>query len=433
MKHKLNTFRSATIVTCFVCHLIFLVTDSRAEGFRNPPPGTFNLGRAGGRIAQIDDASAVQQNPANLTELTNIELQLTPTIVYISAEFKSANGHTASTKEPWKFLPNFFAAMPLKDDRFALGLGLTAPFGLASQWNENSGAFAFPTGVLRYQTPYSTDLKTLNFNPTLSFRLNEHLSLGAGLDIMWSDLTFKQFYPWLIFPNSVGNEPDGHVKANGDGIGYGGNVGLTWHITERQQLAVTYRSPMNVNYNGDFSIDNITPTASFLGAKPKSDFETTLQFPTIVSIGYGVKVTDTIRLEMDAEWVEFSRFKSLDLNVGNNAFLLQSTKIPQNWKDTFTVGIGGDWSFAKNWVLRAGYQFYQSPVPSSTLSPTIPDADQNVFTVGLGYTCGRHSFEIAYGADFYNDRHITNDQNPAFNGKYELTVHLFSLAYTFAF
>src|SRR5580692_6111614 len=71
--------------------LVFVVT-TKGEGFRNPPPGTFDLGRAGGRIAQVDDSSAVQQNPANLTDLTNTELQVTPSIVYIGVDFKSAGG-----------------------------------------------------------------------------------------------------------------------------------------------------------------------------------------------------------------------------------------------------------------------------------------------------------------------------------------------------
>jgi long-chain fatty acid transport protein len=119
--------------------------------------------------------------------------------------------------------------------------------------------------------------------------------------------------------------------------------------------------------------------------------------------------------------------------VGNNAVLLPSTHIAQNWKDTFTIGIGGDWKFAQNWVLRAGYQFYESPVPDSTFSPTIPDANQNVFTFGLGYRYGRHFFEGAYGADFYDSRSIRSDQNPAFNGDYNVTVHLFSVAYHFSF
>jgi long-chain fatty acid transport protein len=433
VRARAQTIVQAAARVAVTLALLSLAAQGYAEGFRNPPPGTFNLGRAGGRIAQIDDSSAVQQNPANLVEIARPEAQLTPTIVYIKADFTSTNGQKASTEEPWKLLPNLFGSMPLFDGKVALGLGVTTPYGIGSQWDEDSDAYAFPTGILRYQATHFAELQTINFNPAISVKIGDHLQLGAGFDAMWSQVKLKQFYPWFIFPGSVGTEPDGRAKAEGDGWGYGGNVGLTWRINERHRLAVTYRSPIDVDYDGDFKINNITPTAAFLGATPESDFGTKVGFPTIVAAGYGFQLTDSIRLEADFEWIEFSRFDSLNLSLGNNAFLLPSTQFRQNWKNTFTAGIGGDWKFAENWVLRASYQYYESPVPDSTFSPTIPDANQNVFTIGIGYKCGHHSLEAAYGLDFYDERHIRNDLNPAFNGDYEFTVHLFSAAYHFSF
>jgi long-chain fatty acid transport protein len=440
MQNKLNQFTKlrgkmrAGRALWFAAITLLSAAALNAEGFRNPPPGAFDLGRAGGRIAQVDDSSAVQQNPANLVDVTNMQLQLTPTIVYISADFHSPSGQSASTIHPLKLLPDFFASMPLMNDRLAVGFGISVPYGLSMEWDQGSSAFQPFAGTLRYQTPYFAQLTTINMNPTISFRVCDQVSIGAGLDVMWSDLEFKQFYPWFTFPGSSGTEPDGHAKAEGTGFGYGGNLGITWNITEHQRFAVTYRSQMDVNYSGNFWIDNITPTAKFLGASRTSSFHSKINFPTIVAVGYGIELTDKIRLESDFEWVQFSRFKTLNLNAGNNTFLLgASSSTPENWHDTFTAGIGGDWKFATNWVLRAGYQFYQSPVPDSTFSPTIPDADQNVITIGLGYTHGHHSLEAAYGLDFYNTRNITTDQNPAFNGKYTFNVHLFSLAYRYSF
>jgi long-chain fatty acid transport protein len=442
MKEKKQIGYRNTAKRTAVTKMLFLVTLAAlvltiqslpAEGFRNPPAGALDLGQAGGRIALVDDSSAAVQNPANLLELTNAEFQFAPTIVNIKANFSSPTGQSAESKDPWKFLPNAFGAVPFADGRFAASLAITTPYGLGSDWNQNSSAFARPTGIWRYQTPYTAELTTVNISPGIAAKLGEHVRLGAGLDVMWSELTLKQFYPWLIFPNSTGVEPDGNLNATGDGIGVGGNAGLTWLVTERQSLAVTYRSPMTVHYSGDFTIDNITPTAAFLGATPRSDLSTKIGFPTIVAAGYGIRLTDTVGVETDVEWLQFSRFKSLDLNAGNNSFLLPSTSIPENWKDTFTLGIAGYWCFADNWVLRAGYQYYQSPIPDSTFSPSIPDADQNVFTVGLCYHYKRHSLEGAYGLDIYNTRNITNDQNPAFNGTYKLTVNLFSLSYRFSF
>jgi long-chain fatty acid transport protein len=415
----------------FIAFILLSATALYAEGFRNPPPGTFDLGRAGGRIAQVDDSSAVQQNPANLVDITNFQAQLSPSIVYIGVDYEAASGRSASTTDPWKLLPNFFASAPL-NDRVALGFGMSVPYGLSMQWDRNSSAFQDPTGW-RYQTPYYTALTTINFNPSVSFRICDSVSIGAGVDVTWSQLTLKQFYPWFAW----GGTTDGAMKAEGDGFGYGGNIGLTWKITDHQRLAITYRSPMDISYNGDFRINNFVSAAAGAGASPQSSFNTKIKYPTIVAVGYGIEITDRLRLESDFEYIEFSRFKTLNLNFGNNNVLFtalgKSTSIPENWHDTFTAGIAGDYLLSSNWVVRAGYQYYMSPVPDSTFSPTIPDADQNVITIGMGYKHGRHSFEAAYGLDFYNTRHINNDQNPAFNGKYNFDVHLFSLAYRYSF
>ncbi|MDD5141369.1 MAG: outer membrane protein transport protein [Verrucomicrobiales bacterium] len=401
---------------------LFTATAMYGEGFRNPPPGAFNLGRAGGRIAQVDDSSAVQQNPANLVDLTNIQAQLSPTVVYISADFRSSSGQSASTENPWKLLPNFFISMPLANDRFAVGLGVTVPYGLGNEWNKNSSAFTQPTGILTYQAPYYSKLTTINFNPSFAMKLGDKISVGVGLDVMWSDLEFKQFLSPFI--------PNLQAHVEGDGVGFGGNLGITWRATERQRFAVTYRSPITIDYNGTAQFENYP-------GNPSASFNSQITFPTIVSVGYGFQVSDTVRLESDFEWIQFSQFDTLPINIGsnpaNNPLGVPSQKIPENWRDTFTAGFGGDWQFAENWVARAGYQFYQSPVPNSTFSPTIPDADQNVITFGLGWKNGHSSLEFAYGLDFYNERNITNDQNPAFNGRYTFNVHLFSFAYRYSF
>jgi len=387
------------------------------EGFRDSTIGTFDLGRSGGRIAQVDDATAVQNNPANLVEITNTEVQLAPSVIYINVDYKSPDGsQSASTIHPLKTLPNFFASMPLADGRLALGLGVTVPYGLANQWNKSSSAYQL--GGTLNNAPNFGKLTTFNFNPSLAAKLGDHVQLGAGLDVMWSDLEFRQFVsPFL---------PNVEAHADGDGVGIGGNLGITWKITDRQRVALTYRSTMTVDYSGTVRLENFPGT-------PSTSFGSQIKFPNIISVGYGVDLTDKIRLESDVEWLQFSQFKNLGITTGNTPIGNLSQNIPEKWHNTFTAGIGGDWKFADHWVLRAGYQYFESPVPNSTFSPTIPDANQNVFTIGMGWK-GRHSsLEAAYGLDFYNDRNISNDQNPAFNGKYTFNVHLISLAYNYSF
>jgi long-chain fatty acid transport protein len=440
-KHVRNAIMKKVCGNHTAIHLILssafvlsLLPRTDADGYRLSPPGTFDLGRAGGRIAQVDDSSSVVQNPANMTDLTNAEAQFAPGVIYFNANFQSSSapGESAQTADPWNFIPNAFVAAPFDGGKFAFGLGVSTPYGLGVHWDQNSSAFAPFTGVLRYTTPYSVDLETINISPAIAAKFFDgKLLVGAGLDAMWSEIKLKEFYPWFLVTQNPAS-PDGHLTSDGDGWGFGGNLGITWQFTEHQRLAVTYRSPVLIDYKGDFSADN-NPLAG--GGTSHSSFSTSLKFPTIVAVGYGVDLPHNVRLESDFEWLQFSNFKNLPINIGNNAANPPGlpTSVPEDWHNSFTVGIGGDWKFADDWVLRAGYQFYKTPIPDQDLTPSIPDANDNVFTVGLGYTHGHQSVEAAYGLSFYDTRNINNDQTAAFDGKYGVTVHLISFAYRYSF
>jgi len=401
------------------------------EGFRNPPPGTFSLSRAGGRIAQVDNAEAAYHNPANVVDLPTMQVEAAPGIVYFKVEHE---GGSTETTDPVKFLPDAFFTMPLIKDKLALGVAVTTPFGISNEWDKDKGKFTDPTSW-RYLTPYFSELITINANPSLSWKINDRLSVGAGLDVFWSQITFKQYYPPLsvTIPGAgTFTSPETTFKARGDGIGLGGNAGLTFKITDKQRVAVTYRSPFSINYNGDLRFEN-TP----LGATQSSDFDSKVRFPTIVSVGYGIQLSDTVRLETDVEWLQFSRFKNLAIDAGaNNAnFGADDSRrnLRQDWDDTFTAGIAADWHFADDWTLRGGYQYYETPVPDETFSPTIPDSNQHAITSGISYSHGHHTGEFAYSWVIYEDRNINNDQVAAFNGHYEMNVHLFALSYAYRF
>jgi len=147
--------------------------------------------------------------------------------------------------------------MPVGEDRrWTLGLGLTSPFGISNEW-EQDGAFAAPFGSLRYAAPYFAELKTANAQPTLAFKLGERLDIGLGFNVLWSELTLKQYYPWAIFPGGTGADPDGIVRLKGYGVGFGGNVGLTWRPADDHALGLTFRSPMKVDYSGSATLGNM--------------------------------------------------------------------------------------------------------------------------------------------------------------------------------
>jgi long-chain fatty acid transport protein len=408
---------SAALVSLQVLTLTVPVS---AEGFRSPTIGTSGLGTTGGRIAFVDDASAVFHNPANMMELQRWEVSAEPTIVYHGVDYTEPTGATARTEDRWKLLPHVFVAGPIIDERIALGMAVTVPYGLSVDWG--------PGGALRYEAARFVELQTFNFNPAVAFRLNESVNIGLGIDVMHSELTLRRYLP-LSAITGIPGLPDGDLRLNGSGTGASANAGVTWEFIPRHRLAVTVRAPMDVEYDGDLKTRGI-PTGDL--AAP---FKSRIRFPTIVAVGYGVELTETLRLEANLEWLEFSRFNTLPIGVSPDirALLQLPTEVRQDWEDTVTVGLGGTWDFADGWWFRASYQYFETPVPEETYSPEIPDATQHAISAGIGYRSGRHRFEAAYSRVFYRDREITQNQNPSYLGRYEAEVHLISAAYGFSF
>lgn len=399
----------------------------RANGFRNPPEGAAALGR-GGRIAHINDASAIAHNPANLVELDSPSMMLALTLGYSASDYDNAVGGSANTNDPWKTLPNLFVAWPLEGGRQAIGVGLTTPFGQSTVWPRRS--------TFRLTAPQFAGATVLNLNPTHAMKLGENLAIGIGADVFFSSIKFNQYFPWTPFSGDP-TDPEGEAEFEGNGLGLGANIGITWRFSPRQRLAATYRSPVQLRYDGQLALNNRPATGDlfppFQGTTPHSGFETSIHYPAIAAIGYGLEVTPELRVGLDIEWVESSTFDEVQLDVGQNAVLFPATTTREDWHDTVNFGIGGDWRFRPNWVLRAGYNFLDSPVRQESMSPKLPDADRHVFAAGLGYTKDRHTVDVAVAYSVYNKLEVTGNQNPAFNGDYDLTGNLFAVSYSYKF
>ena len=97
-------------------------------------------------------------------------------------------------------------------------------------------------------TAFFGKLTTYNFNPSVAVKIGDHIQIGTGLDVMWSQLELRQYVAPTVLP--------WEAHASGDGVGVGGNLGITWKITDAQRLALTYRSTMTVDYSGSADIEN---------------------------------------------------------------------------------------------------------------------------------------------------------------------------------
>ena len=194
-------------------------------------------------------------------------------------------------------------------------------------------------------------------------------SLGAGIDILYSDIDLRQNFPRGMVTGNPLEQP-GRAQLEGDGAAVGGRAGVTWIPDDTHRLAFTARSPVKVEYQGDFTVSNVP--AGLPGPLP----------------------------------------------------LLVTSNIPEDWDDTWTVGLGLTYDLTEMLVVRGGYVFLETPIPERTLAPTLPDSDRHVLSAGVGVESGAHELDLAYHYSIYDDADVTDNVVPAFNGQYDIESHL---------
>ncbi|HEY5621286.1 MAG TPA: hypothetical protein VIR77_01670, partial [Pontiella sp.] len=67
-----------------------------------------------------------------------------------------------------------------------------------------------------------------------------------------------------------------------------------------------------------------------------------------------------------------------------------------------------------------------TPIPDDTMTWLLPDADRHALSLGLGYTVGQHTVDLAYTFSIYDDR-----DTPL--GSYEIDSDLIGMTYSMSF
>jgi len=379
-----------------------LVDGVYADAYRNPAPTAEGIAKAGANMIFSDDASAISYNPANLAFQTNASVVVATAFARAENTYSPAPGVEIVSDDPWAVLPNLYYSMPATEG-VVWGLGITTPFGQGVSWDAVSLAPPVPpppgTPIL-----YEAEMPVININPNVAMKLGESVALAVGLDVFYSQLDFKA----LVATGAPAPAPPyANVEAGGDGWGIGGNAALTWMVTEKQRVALTYRSQVDLEYEGDLNME--------------------ISFPNIFGAGYGIQLTDDIQVEALLEWIEWSVNDVQTATVSG----LGTFELINNWEDTITAAIGGSWDFAEGWVFRTGYTFIETPIPDSTMAPTLPDTDRHIIGLGLGYTIAGHTVDLSYAYTIYEDK--TSPAGSPYPGTYDIDSNLIGMTYSYSF
>ena len=386
-----------------------------ALGFKNPDQDAAATGQGEAFVAQADTPGAIYYNPAGLTQIKGTEFSSTAFVSFRDIQFNGASGKD-DLNDPI-YSGSFYLTTDLGQDKWRFGVGVNVPYGDASDWG-NSGPFKYVVT--------KSSLMVVNAQPTVAYKFNDHVSLGVGWNIYDGNTELERLVPFSLINPLL---PDGKFRFHGDGQAFGATAGLLVTINEYNSVGVTYRSPFSIDFHGNAAVKN-DPTGT-LGRSPAN---AEIDFPQSVAAGYAFRPTKRLKLEVDAEWTNWETLNNVRLHSPNPAFANDpSSTIPFNWLDSWYYEVGAQYQIDDHWVVRAGYIYSENTVPDSSFSPSTPDSNRNVFSVGLGYSTQRFVVNAVYQYSLSEDRKVTNAGDPAVDGSWTSNSNVLMVTSTVKF
>jgi long-chain fatty acid transport protein len=383
------------------------------SGFHIDEQDARATGRAGAVMASTNNASAIYYNSAGIARLSGLRVDVGASLVRPTAEFRSAVDSSITEADTQTFvLPQAYVSWRASD-LVALGIGVHSSFGLALEWPATSPG---RTNIRQ------ADLRTFFITPTFALNLSRWVpgfSVGAGYDIVPASVRLDRDVP---FGSDVAT-----VAVGGSAVGIGGRVGIDYRPPALPALAfgISYRSPVLLHFSGEADFD--APPAYRGNLPPDGDVTTDVTLPQTLSAGVRVSPVPELELELDASWRGWSSYDRLEVTLPDGSIDSQA----KDWDDSFTLRLGGEYSFAERWSVRLGGIWDQTPVPSNRLDFQVPDANRIDLTLGVGARFAER-FDVDLGVLYVlpqqRSTSVAAPLEPPVKGRFDIDVWVVQLS-----
>lgn len=432
----------------------------RAQGYSVNEHGSCSMGRAGTAVAApCKDGSALFYNPAGIAGTKKGVWTISAGVTAIAPRggfTDDATGLRTDLENKVIPVPALYAVGGLTD-KLTVGIGAFAPYGLTTQWPENS--------QVRFLGYHST-IRAIYIQPTIGYQLHKMVKVGAGFDLNLLHLALErrvdlstQFaapgvtFGMLGFP--VGTDiADVELSGSGKGVGY--HVGMIFEPSDRLSFGLRYLSRQKVEVNdAEAKIDQVftgialprnnplgapagTPldtilAPQFRGSGPLQDQggRTALRMPEQLTGGVMVRPTEKLRLLMDITYTNWEVFDTVMIVTD----LLPQSNLVQNAGGTTAWRYGAEYAISPTTTIRGGYLFHNAALPKGSVTPNLPEGERAEFTLGFGTRLGsKLHVDAAYQyINQENRRGRSVEFGEPDNGLYEFKAHLFGATLTYTF
>lgn len=418
----------------------------QASGFALNEMSAGSVGNAhAGSAAVAEDLGTIYYNPAGLARMSGSQFMAVGSVIRPSSRFvntgSSIPGGAAQAGGDaggWALVPALYFATDLAP-RLRFGIGLQAPFGLRTEYDEG--------WVGRYQA-LTSDLLTVNINPTLSYQLNDMVALGLGVSAQYADVELSRAIDFgTICLFTVGVVPclgsgilplanDGKVTVKGNDWGFGYNLGLMLTPTDSTRIGIAYRSPIKHDLSGNARVEipaNLPAVLSSLPLFSNTGVTADVTLPESVILSGYMDLNSKWAVMADVSWMRWNRFDELRIRFNNGA---PDAVTPERWRNTVRYAAAVNYRYNDAWKFRVGAAYDPTPVRDEFRTARIPDADRTWVSLGVQFKPTKHdTWDLGYAHIFIKDAPINKTEVAAGTqtGTYRNKVDILSLQYSRSF
>ena len=398
---------------CAAAASLFAASGAHAGAFAVRTQSAYGQGSSFAGIAAGGSLSSMFWNPATLSDLRRIALEVVGSGIFPEVDVKldrqpllgfpgSDEGNIAHNA----FVPASYAAYRL-NDRVVAGIGINSPFGLVTKYD--GASILYQSGVAG-----KSEVLSINLNPAVSVEVTDWLALALGAQVQYLDARLTR--------QALG--PLGTSTLDGDDVGFGLTAGIKIKPVPGTEIGLGYRSFVDHELDGTLETGNA------------GDFDVHydgVDLPDVVTLGIRQRITDRLRVMAGAEWTNWSRFDTVKIEDGPGPI-----DLPFEYDDSWLFSLGGEVDLTQRATGRAGIGYELSPIDDNVRSYRLPYNNGLLLSVGASYRLDeRFSFDLGYSFFAVEDMDILAadaggpDANGPFSGRADTYVHYVSAAIRF--
>jgi long-chain fatty acid transport protein len=331
--------------------------------------GTPDVGLASaGYAARAEDASTLFKNPAGMSRFDFNQLQVGAQALYGDLGFvpdpnTTVSGNNGGNPIGW-FPGGAIFYVHNISPKWAAGAGAFSYFGLGQQYDQG--------WVGRYYMQEAL-LLGLTLMPSVSYKANDWLSLGAGLNAMYGKLDQK-----VAVNNVLPTLEDGLLELDSDTWGFGADLGVLVEPNETTRYGLTYVSQVSLDFKATPKFSGLgSGLSAILGGLGLLDTELDLGMKVphyVMASGYG-ELGEDWAIMGNLGWQNWKEFGKVEISVSDSTSGSGLTT-DLMLKDTWHAAAGARFKASDDWRVTAGVAYDSTPVEDEnrTLSFALGEA-----------------------------------------------------------